>query len=81
MTTGIGDFPEIFRLWISIVPGFRDDDVEVPQIFDFMAKFDKVLVQVRVPERGWPHIHAASIRAKVHWNTKNGNLRHGDLKV
>ena len=46
-----------------------------------MTEFNKVLVQVRVPQGGWRHIHSTPIRAEVHWNTKNGNFRHDALKV
>src|SRR5262245_23183891 len=50
MAAGVGYFLKVFRLRIAVMLGLRDDDIQIAQVFNFVAKFNEVLVEVCVSQ-------------------------------
>ena len=51
---------------IAEVASFRNDDVQIAEVFDLEPQFLQFLVQVRITQSGRPHVDPSAIRAKVH---------------
>src|SRR5262245_4142165 len=76
MRACLGNFLQILCAGVAEMARFGDDHVEIAQILDFMPEFLQLLVEIGVTKGRGSHVDTAPVRAQVHWDADDRNLRH-----